>query len=76
MRQSTNINDTLAAIRNRLGDLERRLQGRTRILTGTGTPEGRVVAPVGTIYARTDGGAGTTLYVKEAGVGATGWAAK
>lgn len=46
------------------------------IRTGTGTPEGVVVAPVGTLFLRTDGGAATTLYVKESGVGNTGWVGK
>ena len=45
-------------------------------LTGTGTPEGVVTAAVGILYTRTDGGTGTTLYVKESGSGSTGWAAK
>ena len=45
-------------------------------LTGAGTPEGVVAAPVGTLFLRTDGGAATTLYVKETGTGNTGWAAK
>jgi len=44
--------------------------------TGTGTPEGVVVASVGSLYTRSDGGAGTTLYVKESGTGNTGWVAK
>lgn len=44
--------------------------------SGTGTPEGVVTAPVGSIYSRTDGGAGTTLYIKESGTGNTGWVAK
>lgn len=45
--------------------------------SGTGSPEGVVVAPVGAIYLRDDGGVGTTLYVKEAdGTGNTGWDAK
>lgn len=44
--------------------------------TGTGTPEGAVTAPVGSLFTRTDGGANTTLYVKESGVGNTGWVAK
>jgi hypothetical protein len=44
--------------------------------SGTGSPEGAVIAPIGTLYTRTDGGAGTTLYVKESGAGNTGWAAK
>jgi hypothetical protein len=43
---------------------------------GTGSPEGIVTAPAGNLYLRLDGGAGTTLYVKETGVGPTGWAAK
>jgi hypothetical protein len=44
--------------------------------TGTGTPEGAVTAPVGSLFTRTDGGASTTLYVKESGSGNTGWVAK
>lgn len=44
--------------------------------SGTGTPEGVVVAPVGSLFTRTDGGAGTTLYCKESGAGNTGWVAK
>lgn len=44
--------------------------------TGTGDPEGVVEAPVGSLFLRTDGGASTTLYVKESGVSNTGWAAK
>lgn len=43
---------------------------------GAGTPEGVLSAPVGSLYTRTDGGAGTTLYVKESGTGNTGWIAK
>lgn len=42
----------------------------------TGSPEGIVTAKVGSLYCRTDGGAGTTLYVKESGTGNTGWVAK
>lgn len=43
---------------------------------GTGSPESSVTAPVGSLYSRTDGGAGTTLYVKESGTGNTGWVGK
>lgn len=43
---------------------------------GVGSPEGVVTAPVGTIYTRTDGGIGSTMYVKESGTGNTGWSAK
>lgn len=44
--------------------------------SGTGSPEGVKTAPVGSLYTRLDGGAGTTLYVKESGTGSTGWVAK
>lgn len=46
------------------------------IMSGTGTPEGARTAPVGSIYMRSDGGASTTLYVKQSGTGNTGWVAK
>lgn len=42
----------------------------------TGTPEGAVTAPIGSSMLRTDGGASTTLYIKESGTGNTGWVAK
>ena len=42
----------------------------------TGSPEGALAAIVGSLYTRTNGGAGTTLYVKESGTGNTGWVAK
>lgn len=42
----------------------------------TGSPEGVLVGRVGDLAIRTDGGASTTLYVKESGTGNTGWAAK
>lgn len=46
----------------------------TRIWTaGAGTPEGVLIASVGSLYTRTDGAGGTTLYVKETGTGNTGW---
>lgn len=44
--------------------------------TGSGTPEGAITATIGSTYRRSDGGAGTTFYVKESGAGNTGWAAK
>lgn len=43
---------------------------------GSGSPEGSVTAPVGSTFQRTDGGAGTTFYVKESGTGNTGWVGK
>ncbi len=45
------------------------------VLTGNGSPEGVVTANVGRLYTRKDGGAGTTLYVKESGSGSSGWRA-
>jgi parallel beta-helix repeat protein len=45
-------------------------------LAGTGSPEGVHAAPVGSQFARTDGGAVTSLYIKESGTGNTGWVAK
>lgn len=47
--------------------------GSVQIRSGSGTPEGAVTAPVGSLFLRTNGGAGTTLYVKESGTGNTGW---
>jgi hypothetical protein len=46
------------------------------INVGTGSPEGVVTAPIGSLYLRTDGGAGTSLYVKQTGTGNTGWVGK
>ncbi len=47
------------------------------IRSGSGSPEGVVAANVGSLYLRTDGGASTSLYVKEANDGVnTGWVAK
>lgn len=43
---------------------------------GGGSPEGVVSAPVGSLYSRTDGGAGTSFYVKQSGSGNTGWVGK
>lgn len=51
-------------------------QGRSEMYSGSGSPEGSKTAPVGSIYLRTDGGAGTSFYVKESGSGNTGWVAK
>ena len=50
--------------------------GTVKVLSGAGTPEGNVAAPVGSLYLRTNGGANTCLYIKESGTGNTGWVAK
>lgn len=68
---------TGAAVQWRLGD-DSDFAGAQTLYDryGSGTPEGSVTAPVGASYHRTDGGAGTSLYVKESGAGNTGWVAK
>ena len=64
---------------------EARIDSRMALLDGTAgpfisagadTPEGVVTAPIGSLFLRTNGGASTTLYVKQSGVGNTGWVAK
>lgn len=47
------------------------LGSRGVVLRGTGVPDA-ALGENGDLYTRTDGGAGSTLYVKEAGA----WAAK
>jgi len=47
-----------------------------RVYFGYGSPESVVSAGIGSIYMRKDGGASTSIYVKESGTGATGWVAK
>lgn len=49
----------------------------TTIKSGYGSPENAVQGRIGNLYLRLDGGASTTLYVKESGAGTdTGWIAK
>jgi hypothetical protein len=50
--------------------------GGAYIQVGNGSPEGAVAAPVGSLWLRLNGGANTTLYVKQSGTGNTGWTAK
>jgi len=45
----------------------------TGMRCGTGSPEGVVSMPVGSIWLRSDGSSGTTMYAKESGTGNTGW---
>lgn len=49
--------------------------GYAAVLIGTGTPEGQVTAPMGTLYVNRTGAAGTMLYAKVTGTGNTGWLA-
>ena len=47
------------------------------LITGSGTPQAVVTASVGAEFLRNDGGANTTLYIKESGTNTnTGWVAK
>lgn len=46
------------------------------LFNGSNSPEGVITAKQGSIYTNNLGGAGTTLYIKETGVGNTGWVAK
>ncbi len=64
------VQRNFAALEARLAALEQ------RIFYGNNTPEAAVTAPVGCIYLRLNGGAVTTLYVKESGTGNVGWVAK
>jgi hypothetical protein len=56
----------------RIRQLQGQVPGR-----GSGSPEGVRVGSPGDLYVDTDGGAGTTFWVKETGVNTdTGWDAK
>jgi len=46
-----------------------------QIIVVTGSPQGEVQAPIGTIALRKDGEVGATMYVKESAA-ITGWVAK
>ena len=57
-----------------LAVLIRQLQAYSQV--GAGSPEGVVDGPPSAIYHRTDGAAGTLLYVKTTAAGTlTGWTA-
>ncbi len=81
-----NLDEALPAgpdwISRKFADLERDLRelraARSgRVFSGTGDPNGVLVADVGALFLRTDGGASTTLWVKESGSGlSSGWVAK
>ena len=49
--------------------------GTPTLKSGIGSPEGAITSTIGSQFLRTDGGTGTTLYVKESGAGNTGWVA-
>ena len=76
----TYMNQLIRSLEQALNKLELDVQDlkadTVYIYSGSGSPETVVTAPVGSLYSRTDGGANTTLYVKESGTGNTGWIAK
>lgn len=45
----------------------------SRLVTGTGSPEGVITANVGKLYEQTDATGGTAVWVKVLGTGNTGW---
>ncbi len=49
------------------------IDGAASIEHGVGSPESAVTANPGSIYLNESGGTGTTVYLKESGVGNTGW---
>jgi len=57
-------------------DMADAAMGGGLLLSGSGDPNGAVTADVGTAFLRSDGGLGTTLYVKEVGSDNLGWTAK
>lgn len=59
----------------RVQKVELATSGGPQFVSGTGSPESAVTAPVGSVFVRTDGSAGTTFYTKVSGSGNTGWVA-
>jgi hypothetical protein len=47
-----------------------------RVYRGYGSPLNVVAAGIGSIYMRLDGGASTSIYIKESGTDGSGWVAK
>ena len=71
---TTNTDSTLSLVCDKSFWREKsRSLGSINWTSGSSSPEGNVTAAIGSIYTRTDGGVGTTLYVKETGTGNTGW---
>ena len=66
----------MADLTTAFANLVAALHAGARFYAGAGSPENVVSASVGSIYARTDGGANTSIYIKESGTGNTGWIAK
>lgn len=68
------IEVTLSGIADSITSISNKL---SFVIIGTGDPDTVQAAAVGALFLRSDGGTGTTLYVKETGTDtATGWVAK
>lgn len=86
LADDANIANTNAIIVNRSGMTTTSVDVRTPQLklnngptmnVGAGSPEGVLVANIGSVYLRTNGSTATTFYVKESNTGGnTGWIAK
>lgn len=80
LRQPVYVDEAVIATVSGLGNVpahDTGVIGYVPIFQGTGTPEGAITASRGAIFLRTDGGTGTTFYVKETGDATnTGWVAK
>lgn len=67
---------TLNAMLQKLFDLVPGDGETVKIYSGFGSPLNVIAAGIGSIYLRKDGGASTSVYVKESGTDGTGWVAK
>jgi hypothetical protein len=75
-RPLTDLDSNVKSIVTEIGLIEATGVLGMKFYTGAGSPEGAITASVGSLYLRSDGAVNTTLYVKQVGAGATGWAAK
>ena len=80
LRPETDSYGSIGAVDRRWGGgyIENLRLGQTSAIwtSGAGSPEGVISAVVGSVYTDSTGGAGTTLYIKEAGGLSTGWVSK
>ena len=63
--------DNILSFAEEVGKDIARLQGRS--YEGVGSPEGKVAAPVGSIYTDSSATAGAIRWIKTSGTGTIGW---
>ena len=69
-----NINGAAVSLQGPLGIVSSNQPGQAaEIFSSANSPAGTVTASPGSLYLQTNGGVGTTLYLKDAGTGTTGW---